>query len=738
MRRFFPILLLILVALVFFQPVFIKRLLPIPSDALVGLYHPFRDLYVKDYPRGIPFKNFLITDPVLQQYPWRNLSISLEKKAQLPLWNPYSFSGMPLLANQQSAVFYPFNLFFFILPFPATWTMLVILQPLLAGLFMYLYLRNLKLPTVSSLLGSIVFAFSGFSFVWLEWGVIVQTGLWLPLVLLAIDKIFSETKYRIGWSIIFVSALSCAFFGGHLQTFFYLGLVSCLYVLARLFQNKGLKKALMLGVLFVIFFLTTLVQWMPLMQLIQLSARGIDHISYYTPGWFVPWQHLVQFLAPDFFGNPATMNYSGVWNYMEFSGYVGLIPLLFTLCALFFVRAKRVYFFGGLLLTALLFALPTPIAKLPFIFHIPFIETSQPTRLLYIIDFCLAVLSAIGLASLHVSKKKIWIPFLTLFLLLLALWAVVPFYQTMSLTQIQMVVAKQNLIFPTIILFFTALLLSLWQILPAKRQYIMTLLILLALIDLFRFGYKFNTFSKTAYLYPPTRALQFLKENAGNQRIMETSREIMSPNISVMYHLQSVDGYDPLYLRRYGELIAASERGKPDIAPPFGFNRIVTPQRYDSTIVNLLGVKYVLSLTDIPTLPKVFEEGQTKVYENTNAFPRAFFVGSVISSKSKEDSIQKMFDKNINLSTTAIIENDNLHQQYGAGKAMIQSYEPNRVVIKTENSSSGFLILTDMYYPTWKAAVDGKKTQTFLADYVFRGIEVPSGNHTITFSNSLW
>jgi hypothetical protein len=71
-----------------------------------------------------------------------------------------------------------------------------------------------------------------------------------------------------------------------------------------------------------------------------------------------------------------------------------------------------------------------------------------------------------------------------------------------------------------------------------------------------------------------------------------------------------VNGYDPLYIRRYGELIAASERGTPNIDPPFGFNRIITPQRYDSAIVNLLGVKYVLSLADLssPTLKKVFQE----------------------------------------------------------------------------------------------------------------------------------
>src|SRR5690349_18352149 len=103
---------------VFFKDLFLKSQLPIPADTIVGLYNPFRDLYTKDYPRGIPFKNFLITDPVRQQYPWKNLAISAEKMVNLPLWNPYNFSGTPLLANLQSGPFYPLNLLFFLLSFP--------------------------------------------------------------------------------------------------------------------------------------------------------------------------------------------------------------------------------------------------------------------------------------------------------------------------------------------------------------------------------------------------------------------------------------------------------------------------------------------------------------------------------------------------------------------------------------------------------------------------------------------
>src|SRR5258706_9791718 len=94
----FPLGILLVIAIIFFRQTIFNGLLPIPADTIVGLYHPYRDFYAKDYPRGIPFKNFLITDPVSQLYPCRSLAIDLEKRLQLPLWNPYNFSGTPLLA----------------------------------------------------------------------------------------------------------------------------------------------------------------------------------------------------------------------------------------------------------------------------------------------------------------------------------------------------------------------------------------------------------------------------------------------------------------------------------------------------------------------------------------------------------------------------------------------------------------------------------------------------------------
>src|SRR3989344_7444514 len=191
-RRHIIFLSFIAIIFIFFSPFFLKGLLPIPADTIIGLYHPFRDLYANDYPNGIPFKNFLITDPVRQIIPWKKLATDQLLKSQFPLWNPYEMAGMPLLGNFQSSPFYPLNALLLLKPFYAPWSVFILLQFLGAGFFLYLYLRNLNLDRRAALLGTLSFCFSGFFIAWLEWGTVVHVALWLPLVLLSIDKMFSS------------------------------------------------------------------------------------------------------------------------------------------------------------------------------------------------------------------------------------------------------------------------------------------------------------------------------------------------------------------------------------------------------------------------------------------------------------------------------------------------------------------------------------------------------------------
>lgn len=766
---FSPIFFLLFFVLIFFGQFVKNGKLPIPSDTIVGLYHPFRDLYAREYSNGIPFKNFLITDPVRQQYSWRELGIDIFKTQELPLWNPYSFAGTPLLANFQSASFYPLNIIFLLMSFEYAWSILVITQPLLAGVFLYLYLTNLRINKIASLFGSISFSFSGFAIAWMEWNTILHTALWLPFILLSIDKIFfypgssNSTKFKIqssklqfkiksyyAWCFIFIFSLASSLLAGHLQTFFYVFLVSVAYFFARWLQYGKKFNILFVFLLFNFSFLIlTAIQWIPTFQLILQSAREIDLVNWHQEGWFIPWQHLVQFIAPDFFGNPTTLNYWGVWNYGELVGYVGIAPLIMAFLTLFFRQDKKTLFFGTLFFMSLIFSLPTFFAQLPFILNIPFLSTAQPTRLLFITDFTLSILAAFGLDYFIKNGRKIVYPLIFLFVIFAGLWAFVLWGNNqLQITSLENIaVTKRNLFFPTsvfIALSILILILKIFQKTKNNTTIIIYIIIGITVFDLLRFGQKFNPFTNKEYLFPQTKALSFLQKQEGNFRIMTTDSKILPPNFSAIYKLQSVDGYDPLYLRRYGELIAASERGEPNISPPFGFNRIITPHNYDSRIIDLLGVRYILSLSDLQSLKltKVFEEGQTRVYENKNAYPRVFFAKDIKRVDGKQQAIDAMFSSNIDLQKTAIVEKSTRDEalyptQLAIGKARIISYEPNKIVIETENEGEGFLVLTDSFYSSWRVTIDGNKSEIFRTNFQFRGVSLLKGNHQVVFSVSL-
>lgn len=762
MRRILSLGFVLFVAVLLFSPFFIKHQLPIPSDNIIGLYNPFIDYYRGIYPRGFPYKNYLLDDPIKTQYPWRNLAIDMEKRLQLPIWNPYSFSGTPLLANFSSAVFYPGNIVFFLFSFPLGWSIIILLQPILAGVFLYLYLRNLKLPLISCMLGAIVFEFCGFSTSWLEWGTIFQTGSWLPLILLSIDKIFAHlktTRKIYLWNIILIIATTSSFLAGFLQIFFYVFLISVLYFLLRYTKQRNRKALNCLLLSFSVVILLIAIQLIPTIQFISLSGRSLDQANWRNnSGWFIPWKHIVQFLSPDFFGNPATLNYWGTFNYGEFIGYVGIFPLLMAGVAMLYGRnAVVVRFFTFLVFFAMIFALPTGISQIPFILKIPYLSTSQPTRLLFIIDLGLAVLAAYGLNYILTHKKKVLYPILIFAFLFLTIWLVIIARLDSSS---HMLIARKNTYLPTT-LFISISLVLLFLAYPHLQNITHTkflfgrknsphvfllLVISLTALELIRFSLKYNPFVPESFLYPQTKTISYLQKNLGLSRIMTDDSPTFPPNFSVMYKIQSVDGYDSLYLLRYAQFITALERNKPDISPPFPFARIIIPHNIDSKLADFLGVKYFISRSKSESnkIEKVFSEGKTIVYNNPLAFPRAFFVNTTECLPEKEIVIRKMFYSQTNLRLTAFIEEKDgcfsLPTSWSEGKVTKVKYSENNILLETENSGEGFLVFVDSYYPTWKAKIYNHNTNTtqkakiLLTDFAFRGIRVPKGKNTITFS----
>lgn len=738
-----PLTILIILGCVFFFPFFLFGRLPIPADTIVGMYHPWRDKIWDNFTQGVPFKNFLITDPVRQQYVWRKLAVDQWKDKKLPVWNPYSFSGTPLLANVQSAVFYPGNILFFFFPFEIAWSLLVVLQPILAGIFLYKLLRFYKLSGLASLFGALSFAYSGFNIAWLEWNTIIHVLLWLPLILLSQEHLLKKITFK--WAFIYILAFIMQIFAGHLQILFYSVIFAGFVLIIRLIQNlNSLKKFFPILILASLAVLITIVQWLPTLNFIFQSTRLTDNYPL-SKEWFIPWQNLVQFIVPDFFGNPSTNNYWGIWNYGEFIGYIGIVPLLLSFYAIL-TYPRRNFFLILAIFVSLLFALPTPLAKFFYRLNLPLISTSQPTRLIAIIDFSLAILAAFGFNELLKSKnvKKLNIVIILFWMSFIILWFLIlnVDYLGLPIHKDFRNVTVRNLILPTLTTIIVTFLLKLYlKFKSSKKNIIILALFLITVLDLFRFGWKFISFSPSGYLYPSTEVIEFLKADRDYGRIMSLNREILAANFSTALNLQDVGGYDPLYLKSYAEYVSAWERGKPDltISP---FNRIINPTNFDSVLADLLGVKYILSLNPIssPKLTLKLRQGQTFVYENTKSFPRVYLSEKIRFAQNEEEVIKTIFNLQDNLRNTSVLEDQIALTDKtlaSAEFAQILTYEPNYVRIQTFTAIPRILILTDLFYPTWKAAIDGIPVNIIKVNLIFRGVVVPTGEHVVEYKSTL-
>ena len=179
----------VLIAVIYCFSYFFQHKIPFPSSYVANNLAPW-----SAYFGGGPIKNG-IPDVPSEIYPMRSLVVDFWKQGIIPLWNPHILSGTPFLANFQSAVFFPLNLIFLFFPKVHAWSILILLQPFIAGIFMFLYLKSLRISNVSRLFSSISFMFCGYLTVWGSYGTLGYAILFLPLALFFIEEYFQKNIY---------------------------------------------------------------------------------------------------------------------------------------------------------------------------------------------------------------------------------------------------------------------------------------------------------------------------------------------------------------------------------------------------------------------------------------------------------------------------------------------------------------------------------------------------------------
>jgi hypothetical protein len=165
---------LLALALIFFLPLLRGATFSTVAGRHVSVY-PWRalDPVFPDYPQN---------DQADLSYPWQTFLTRSLRSGEFPLWNPYSFGGQPFFANGSSAVLYPPKLIAAAL-FNPGWAhdVLSIFHLLVAGIGMWLFLRELRFSAAPALLGGIAWMFCPFNMAWLHLEVVAPAAAWLPV-----------------------------------------------------------------------------------------------------------------------------------------------------------------------------------------------------------------------------------------------------------------------------------------------------------------------------------------------------------------------------------------------------------------------------------------------------------------------------------------------------------------------------------------------------------------------------
>lgn len=318
-----------------------------------------------------------------------------------PLWNPHIYSGVPFMANLQSALLYPSTYLGLFLDFPwwawaNTW-----LHTALAGVFMYAFARVLGLSAAAAALSGVAFSLNGNFLLRYPFPSNIQSYVWLPLILLAGFK--KDLPLRRA-CLLGAAAMALQFFGGHPQYLLY-SLLACALCAALGSGSSRTRWLALLSGCGLGFLALTAVQLIPAARLALDSVRAAG----LGPEWAMayslePRELLVMLAAPQ-------------WNayFTPKSGdphVVGLYfgPLLLLCAALAFrLERRRWLVFTACSLTGLLLCLGKHFPLYPWLYEYlpPFRSFRFPCQAVYLACFGLSILAGLGLETLPGRWKKL-------------------------------------------------------------------------------------------------------------------------------------------------------------------------------------------------------------------------------------------------------------------------------------------------------------------------------------------
>jgi len=703
-------------------------------------------------------------------YPNYRFAAEQVQQGNLPLWNPHLYSGVPFAADIQSGLFYPFNLLLYLLVPSLTYEWLeylAIFHFWLAGATMYLCLR-LFIPNIddgrpiaplAAFAGALAFEFSDLFIVHFGNLNMIAVAAWLPLVFLLFHHSLLKSSYGLAAGSGLV--LAVATLAGHIQITLFilltLGLYTLWHVGNRLYSVRSRPSTTLRVTLSGLHpFLALLITLIVTVGLAALLLFPAYEMSQHTPRAELPYQEAVRFslhpvqmvglLIPDYFGRDPALHW-GPWERVE-TGYIGLITLMLALVGVLLYPGRIRGFFVGLGLIALLLAMGGYTVLHGWLYALVpgFNQLRAPARFILLLDFSLAGLAALGLNQLLLSPLDDQTRTVLPKLLKVLTWGLggvivvaAPLsYYAMIVTQdrnpaiFNRAVAAASGV-ATFAFFAIASLVILHLI---NRQWLHEwkagiAISLVLMMDLFTLGANVDvghTSPVAGFDHP--EALAYLQADPGQYRIEVTTDvwHLWQPNTALVHQLDDAWGlYNPLTL--------ADTTLYWEGAPPRHSGRY-----------NFLGIKYIIaSKAGAPAdgnIVPVFEgDPGVNIYLNQEALARVLFVGQTTIGPDHQAAWEAIRADDFDPATTVVLE-----QTLAEGSPPVQpvdthptsslsivEYDTDVVAVAVATDQPGYLVLSDAYYPGWRARVDDQPATIRRANYAFRAVYVPAGQHTVRF-----
>ena len=386
--------------------------------------------------------------PTLQFYPWRQFAFSELGAGRLPTWNPYLGAGAPLLANYQTALFYPPNWPLLVLPDALGMSLIAVGHIVWAWLGMWLFLGALRLDTFGRAVGALAYALGGYLIARVSSFPTADAGAWLPWLFWLTHRIVIGQRTRDVGGLALVFGLQLL--AGHAQTAWYSVIGVGVYALwlgvwgmetqptikngphplipSLLQGQRGelaglstgvrpgfarLRGLMLVGAGLALGAALAAIQLVPTAEYLRHSDRsgGLDYATLTNLSYHPA--RLLALFSPNVFGTPADGSYFTNGIYFEDAAYIGFIPLIAAFAAIVaWARRRRrpdserdprlgsVPFWIGLGLVALILSMGKnlPLYRVLYDYVPTFNAFREPVRWLILTEFALAVLSGIGVA----------------------------------------------------------------------------------------------------------------------------------------------------------------------------------------------------------------------------------------------------------------------------------------------------------------------------------------------------